>query len=161
MKPEMPIPELGGVVASALAEVLATQFKLAAIASDTQNTEQSEQCLIGTVKLSGELLSGDVKLELPEAFVARITAALHDADAACITDEEIVDMTGELCNMLAGRIAATLAAGGYPSFLSVPSVARGHLPGFENASRAKTCRTNWTCEGHLLKVVVQFGTSSK
>ncbi len=161
MKPEMPIPELGGVVASALAEVLATQFELPVIASDRPNADQSEQCLIGTVKLTGELLSGDVRLELPDAFVAMITAALHESEVARITDEEIVDMTGELCNMLAGRIAGTLAAGGCPIFLSVPSVARGHLPGFENASRAKTCRTNWTCEGHLLKVVVQFGTSSK
>ena len=161
MKPEIPIPKLGGVVASALAEVLATQFKLPAIASDTRNTEQSEQCLIGTVKLSGKLLSGDVKLELPEAFVARITAALHGSDVARITDEEIVDMTGELCNMLAGRIAATLAATGYSSNLNVPTVARGRLPEFQDGPRAKTCRTNWTCEGHLLKVVVQFGTRSK
>ena len=76
MIPEPPIPELGGVVASALAEVLATQFKLPVIASDTPNADQSEQCLVGTVKLTGELLSGDVKLELPEAFVAKLTAAL-------------------------------------------------------------------------------------
>ena len=75
----MPIPELGGVVASALAEVLATQFKLPVIASDTPSADQSEQCLIGTVKLTGELLSGDVRLELPEAFVAMITAALHES----------------------------------------------------------------------------------
>ena len=80
MKPELPIPELGGVVASALAEVLATQFKLPVIASDTPSADQSEQCLIGTVKLTGELLSGDVKLELPEAFVAKITAALHGSE---------------------------------------------------------------------------------
>ena len=63
-------------------------------------------------------------------------------------------MTGELCNMLAGRIAATLAAAGYSSILSVPTVARGRLPEFENAPRAETSWTNWTCEGHLLKVVV-------
>jgi CheY-specific phosphatase CheX len=161
MKPEMPIPELGGVVASALAEVLATQFKLPVIASDTPSADQSEQCLIGTVKLTGELLSGDVRLELPEAFVTMITAALHESEVARIADEEIVDMTGELCNMLAGRIAATLAAIGHSSILSVPTVARGRLPEFENAPRAETSWTNWTCEGHLLKVVVQFGFRSR
>ena len=151
----MPIPELGGVVASALAEVLATQFKLPVIASDTPSADQSEQCLIGTVKLTGELLSGDVKLELPEAFVAMITAALHESEVARITDEEIVDMTGELCNMLAGRIAATLAAAGYSSILSVPTVARGRLAQNSKMLRApKHTWTNWTCEGHLLKVVV-------
>jgi CheY-specific phosphatase CheX len=161
MKPEMPIPELGGVVASALAEVLATQFKLPVIASDMPNADQSEQCLIGTVKLTGELLSGDVRLELPDAFVAMITAGLHESEVARITDEEIVDMTGELCNMLAGRIAATLAAIGHSSILSVPTVARGRLSEFENAPLAETSWTNWTCEGHLLKVVVQFGFRSR
>ena len=36
MIPEPPIPELGSVTASALAEVLATQFKLSVIAFRTR-----------------------------------------------------------------------------------------------------------------------------
>ena len=79
---ETPIQELGSVTASALAEVLATQFKLSVIASvpdDETNSKPMEQRLVGSVKLTGGLFSGDVQLELPEAFVARITATLHDA----------------------------------------------------------------------------------
>ena len=52
MRAEPPIPELGRVAASAITEVLATQFR--------------DQ----------------------------------------ITDESAADMTGEVCNMLAGRVAA-------------------------------------------------------
>ena len=63
--------------------------------------------------------------------------------------------------MLAGRIAATLAAAGYSSTLSIPTVARGRRLEFENAPGAKTYWSNWTCEGHLLKVASQFSFRSR
>ena len=159
MIPEPPIPELGSVTASALAEVLATQFKLSVIASgpdEETNSKRTEQCLVGSVKLTGGLFSGDVQLQLPETFVAKLTTVMLGSDAASVTDEDAGDITGELCNMLAGRIAATLAAAGYASILSIPRVARGRRLEFENAPGAKTSWTNWTCEGHLLKVASQF-----
>jgi hypothetical protein len=65
---EPPIPELGRVTASAITEVLAPQFKLAAITSapaDTPVTGPPEQCLVGSVKLTGGRVSGDVHLQLP------------------------------------------------------------------------------------------------
>jgi CheY-specific phosphatase CheX len=163
MIPELPVPEMGSVTASALAEVLATQFKLSAISApdDKSNANQTEQYLVGSVELTGGLFSGYVQLQLPEAFVAKLTAALLGPYAANVTDEDAADITGELCNMLAGRIAATLTAAGYSSILSIPTVARGRRAEFENAPGAKTCRTSWTCEGHLLKVVSQFSFRSR
>ncbi len=164
MIPEPPIPELGSVTASALAEVLVTQFKLSAIASapaDTPTADQTEQCLVGSVKLTGGLISGDVQLQLPKAFVAKLTAVLLGPNAASVTDEDAADIAGELCNMLAGRIAASLTAAGYSSILSIPTVARGRRLEFENAPGAKTCWTNWTCEGHLLKVASQLSFRSR
>ena len=160
--PELPTPELGAITASALAEVLATQFKLSVIASaDKPHDNQTEQCLVGSVKLTGGLFSGDVQLQLPEAFVAKLTTVLLGPNAASVTDEDAADVTGELCNMLAGRIAATLAAAGYSSILSIPIVARGRRLEFENAPGAQTCWTNWTCEGHLLKVASQLNFRSR
>jgi CheY-specific phosphatase CheX len=162
--PEPPIPELDSIIASALAEVLTTQFKLSVIASapaDKPNANQNEQCLVGSVKLTGGLFSGDVQLQLPEAFVAKLTTVLLGPNAASVTSEDSADITGELCNMLAGRIAATLAAAGYSSILSIPIVARGRRLEFENAPGAKTYWTNWTCEGHLLKVASQFSFRSR
>ena len=161
---EPPIPELGSVTASALAEVLATQFKLSVIASapdEETNSKPMEQCLVGSVKLTGGLFSGDVQLQLPEAFVAKLTTVLLGVSAASVTNEDAADITGELCNMLAGRIAATLAAAGYFSTLSIPTVARGRRLKFENAPGAKTYWSNWTCEGHLLKVASQFSFRSR
>ena len=161
---EPPIPELGRVTASAITEVLATQFKLSAIAStpaDKPVTGTPEQCLIGSVTLSGGRVSGDVHLQLPEAFAAKLTALLLGRSATSVTDESAADVTGELCNMLAGRVAAILSAAGYSSNLSTPTVVRGHQLELEISPGAKTCRSDWTCEGHLLTVALQFSFKSR
>ena len=160
---EPPIPELGWVSASAITEVLATQFKLSAIAStpaDTPVARAPEQYLIGSVTLSGGRVSGNVHLQLPEAFAAKLTALLFGRSAS-VTDVSAADVTGELCNMLAGRVAAILSAAGYSSNLSTPTVVRGQQLELEISPGAKACRSDWTCEGHLLTVALQFKFKSR
>ena len=161
---EQPIPELGRVTASAITEVLATQFKLSAIAStraDEPVAGTPEQYLVGSVTLTGGRVSGDVHLQLPEAFAAKLTALLLGRSATSVTGESAADVTGELCNMLAGRVAAILSAAGYSSNLSTPTVVRGHQLELEISPGAKTCRSDWTCEGHLLTVALQFKFKSR
>ena len=63
--------------------------------------------------------------------------------------------------MLAGRVAADLAAAGYSSNLSTPTVVRGRRLELEISPGAKTCRSDWTCEGHLLTVTLQFSFKSR
>ena len=95
---EPPIPELGWVAANAITEVLATQFKLSAIAltpADEPVTGTPKQYLIGSVTLSGGRVSGDVHLQLPEAFAAKLTALLFGRSATSVTDEGAADVTGE------------------------------------------------------------------
>ena len=161
---EPPIPELGRLTANAITEVLATQFKLSAITSapaDKPVTGTPEQCLVGSVKLTGGRVSGDVHLQLPEAFIARLATLLLGRSATSVTDESAADLAGELCNMLAGRVAATLAAAGYSSNLSTPTVVCGRRLELEISPGAKTCRSDWTCEGHLLTVALQFSFKSR
>ena len=98
---------------------------------------------------------------MPEAFTAKLTALLLGRSATSVTDESAADLTGELCNMLAGRVAATLAAAGCSSILSIPIVIRGHQLELEIYPGAKTCRGDWTCEGHLLTVALQFNFKSR
>jgi CheY-specific phosphatase CheX len=164
MRAEPPIPELSRVAASAITEVLATQFKLSPIAStpaDEPVTGAPEQCLVGSVTLTGGRVSGGVHLQLPEAFIAKLTALLLGRSATSVTDESAADVTGEVCNMLAGRVAAILSAAGYSSRLSTPTVVRGHRLEHEISPGAKTCRSAWTCEGHLLTVALQFSFKSR
>jgi CheY-specific phosphatase CheX len=162
---EPPIPELGRVAATALTEVLATQFKLSEIASapaDKPVTRTPDHCLVGLVSLSGGRISGDILLQLPEGFVAKLTGLLLGQSATGVSDESAADVTGEVCNMLAGRVAAILSAAGYSSQLSsTPTVVRGHRLELEISPGAKTCRSTWTCEGHLLTVALQFRFKSR
>ena len=161
---EPPIPELGRVTASAITEVLATQFKLSATAStpgDKPVTGIPEQCLIDSATLCGGRVAGDVHLQLPEAFATKLTALLLGRSATSATDESAADVTGELCNMLAGRVAAILSAAGCSSNLSTPTVVRGHRLELEISPGAKTCWSDWTCEGHLLTVALQFRFKSR
>ncbi len=161
---ERPIPELGRVTASALTEVLATQFKRLATAStpgDKPVTGIPEQCLIDSATLCGGRVAGDAHLQLPEAFATKFTALLLGRSATSATDESAADVAGELCNMLAGRVAAILCASGCSSNLSTPPVVRGHRLELEISPRAKTCWSDWTCEEHLLTVALQFRFKSR
>ena len=55
-------------------------------------------------------MSGSLRLQLPEAWVHKINASLlKGRDAVSIDEDDASDLTGELCNMIAGRIAASLA----------------------------------------------------
>jgi CheY-specific phosphatase CheX len=160
-----PTPDLGPLAARAITEVLATQFKLSAIASapvDRPIAGQTQPCLVGSVRLTGERISGGVHLQLPETFATKLTAPLLGRSAADVADEgEAADVTGELCNMLAGRVAAGLAASGYSSILSTPTVSRNRRLELETTPGAKTCRSDWTCEGDLLTVTLQFTFRSR
>jgi len=161
---EPPILELGRVTARAVTEVLATQFKLSAIAltsADKPVTSTTEEDLVGSVTLTGGRVSGGVHLRLPEALVAKLTALLLGQATTNVTNERAADVTGELCNMLAGRVAASLAAAGYSSELSTPTVVRGHQLELQISPGAKTCRSDWTCEGHLFTVALQFSFKSR
>ena len=40
------------------------------------------------MKLTGRLFSGDVQLQLPETFVAKLTTVMLGSDAASVTDED-------------------------------------------------------------------------
>ena len=149
-------PNLVPIAARAITEVLATQLKLPAKESgmvEWQSADQSEQCLIGTVKLTGGRVSGDVHLELPEGFTAEVMARLLGPGVA--QSDDGADVTGELCNMLAGRVAADLDAAGYPSILSTPKVSRGRRLPPDIVPGAQICRSIWTCEEHLLTVTLQ------
>ena len=99
--------------------------------------------------------------KLPEAFAAKATDLLLWRSATNVTDEGATDVTGELCNMFAGRVAANLAAAGYSSILSTPAVVRGGRLQLETVSDTKTCQSGWTYEGHLLTVTLQFSFKSR
>jgi CheY-specific phosphatase CheX len=156
-----PTPDLGSIAARAVTEVLATQLRLLATRSESVEwpiADRLDESLVGAVTLAGSRLSGDVELRIPDGFIAKVARLLLGRCAA--DTEEAADITGELCNMLAGKVAADLAAAGYPTTLSTPTVSRGIELKPDNALGTQTFRSNWTCEGYLLSVMlkIRFGS---
>jgi CheY-specific phosphatase CheX len=112
--------------------------------------------ITSTVLFAGQRLTGSVHLHLPLAFVAQAVRRLTGLDGAG-RDADVVlnDAAGELANMVAGRVAAQLAADGYPCKLGTPSVFRSagwpakKEPGMDHK------RIEVFCDGHSLSLEVQ------
>jgi CheY-specific phosphatase CheX len=158
MIPEIPTLDLSRISASAIQEVLATQFKLSAVPVSLFEIEGAADdpcCLTACVNLHGALMSGSLRLQLPEAWVHKINASLlGQSDAGFTSENDDTDLTGELCNMLAGRVAAALAIAGYSSTLSTPSVIRGQSLPLQADARGEISLSDWVCEGHVLRLTV-------
>ena len=113
------------------------------------------------MKLTGGLISGDVQLQLPKAFVAKLTAVLLGPKRASVTDEDAADIDRRALQHAGGAHRCEPHCSRLLQHFEHPHIARGRRLEFENAPGAKTCRSDWTCEGHLLKVASQFSFRSR
>jgi hypothetical protein len=158
MKNKIPTPDLSRLAASALQEVLATQFKLSAVPAspiEIEGAADVSRWLTGLVNLDGARMSGSLRLQLSETWVHKINASLLGRSDAILTDQDAAsDLTGELCNMIAGRVAASLVSAGYVSTLSTPSVIRGQLLQPETDAGSEISRSDWASEGQVLRLTV-------
>jgi len=111
--------------------------------------------IVSRVSLASPQLSGGVQVQFPLGFVALAVRRLIGVEGtAQATDALLDDAAGELANMVAGRVAAQLAAEGFPCKLGTPAVVRGEPPSAINQSDASRARTDFACEGHALSVEV-------
>ena len=92
------------------------------------------------------------------AFVAQAVELLTGLDAESADGIAIqTDTAGELANMAAGRVAAQLAASGYPCRLGTPWVVRAAgLPTPPEPAKAHA-RTILRCAGQLLLLEIECG----
>lgn len=149
-------PNLTRIGQSAFAEVLGVLLSLSATAENSSCHSPLSKAFDGitsTVLLAGSQISGSVHIQLPLAFVARAVQQLTGLDDAAGDAREVQDdAAGEFANMVAGRVAAQLAAHGYPCKLGIPSVSRspslpiGTEPGMDHG------RTDLFCDGHWLSL---------
>jgi chemotaxis protein CheX len=104
-----------------------------------------EARFIGTVHITGPW-SGSVVVECPEQFGRIVAAAMFGSEPDDVTDDELVDVIGELANMIGGNVKALLEG---DSSLSLPTVVRGSdfrviVPGTHLARSL-----SFECEGHV------------
>jgi CheY-specific phosphatase CheX len=152
-------PDLQRIGESAFVEVLSTLLSLpATVRSPSGHSPLSDDPdqITATVDLAGQRLSGSVRVQLPRSFVAHAVHRLTGLDGATPDANAVLDDTaGEIANMVAGRVAARLAADGYPCTLGIPSVSRGARLPIETQRGADYGRADLICEGHWLSLEVQ------
>ena len=131
----------------ALREVFSKQLKLQILESPETNPLSTIEgkLLHSAVSINGEKISGTVLLQLPEALAHQVTEIMLGSAGDA---EEIRDVTGELCNMIAGRVKAHLHASGFPATLGTPTVSVGQRIGLQQRGEAQLSSTDWSVEGH-------------
>ncbi len=150
-------PDLARIGERAFTEVLATFLSLPAIprpSSAQQPPPEASNQLAATVLLSGNGLSATVQILLPAVFVAQAVkrlTGLQGSEGEALHE----DTAGEIANMVAGRVAAHLAAEGYPCTLGTPSASRGAVPQVETRPGADQARIDLVCNGHCLSLHIQ------
>jgi len=131
----------------ALREVFSKQLKLQILESpETDPLATFEGKLLhSAVSINGEKISGTVLLQLPEALAHQVTEIMLGSAGDA---EEIRDVTGELCNMIAGRVKAQLHASGFPATLGTPTVSIGQRIALQQRGEAQLSSTDWSVEGY-------------
>ena len=157
MTPASIKPDLRRIGASAFTEVLDTLLSLPVIVRESANGRPvAPDEISSSVLLTGQRLSGSVHLRLPQAFVAYAVRRLAGLDDDAENTKELQDdAAGELANMVAGRVAAKLAADGYPCKLHTPTMSRSASLPAQDQNGPAHGRTDLICEGHWLSLEIQ------
>jgi hypothetical protein len=152
--------DLDRIAADALREVLGTRFKrppFPVSPDEIPGAPGDALWLTSSVSLEGTKTQGNVHLQISESLLDPLNDSLGDCSRdPSARESELADLAGELCNMVAGRISAGLAAAGHLLVLSTPIVLRGRQR--EAATGPATIRshTNWTCAGGALILTVRI-----
>jgi len=141
-----PLGDLSAASGRALKEVFSKQLKLQILQSSVNEAGSSLEgkLLHSAVSINGEKISGTVLLQVPEALAQRVTEIMLGSQGDA---EEIRDVTGELCNMIAGRVKAELHASGFPATLGTPTVSIGQRIALQLRGEAQLSSTDWSVEG--------------
>jgi chemotaxis protein CheX len=118
--------------------------------------DPGEARFIGTVHITGSW-SGSVVIECPERLGRIVAGSMFGSEPGDVSDDELVDVVGELANMIGGNVKALLEG---DSSLSLPTVVRGSdfrviVPG-THLARA----LSFECDGHVFefRVLAKDGT---
>jgi hypothetical protein len=146
-------PDLATIGERAFTEVLAVLLSLPAPARTQRPVVDAAGLFTAMIPLSGPRLSGTVRVLLPPPFVAwavKHLTGLNGAEGEALHE----DTAGEIANMIAGRVAAQLAAAGYPCALDTPSVARSADLPTEIQPGVSLGRTDLLCDEHCLALEI-------
>lgn len=102
--------------------------KMLSMSVETVDSEQAHiqetHKIVGSVGLAGEVV-GCINIHVDTALAQTITANMLGEDPENIEDEEILDVVGELSNMIGGNLKSCLCDAGLACSLSIPIATSG------------------------------------
>ena len=140
--------ELIQIANRSVPEVWRTQLKKEVQPSPTLNLQIPSPRIV-TVVWAGSSASGEMVLTIPSTGALLIAQALLGTSGDCVSkDTDLNDVVGELCNMVAGRVATELRHRGLTGSLHPPRVTHTSLRTIARPSMPMACLTQWTCEDY-------------
>ena len=146
---------LDALATTALREVLAQQFRVAATAVAPGPAERAT--LGASVPLAGATLSGHVSVCVSPALARALVERL--LGEACGSTEEAQDLCRELCNILAGGVAAALGQDGTLIELGTPSLLGADPDNGPATAPNLIHRSHWLCEHEPLTFGLDIRTT--
>ena len=160
MIPMRPGPDFEQIAGEALGGVLATRFKLNPVSVSLDEIPEAPGDVLwmtSSVNLEGTQAQGSVHLQISESLLERINESLGDCShEPSARESELADLAGELCNMVAGRIGAGLAAAGHLFTMGTPTVLRGWGPEAGSGADKWGSHTGWTCGGGTVILTIRI-----
>ena len=154
MIPMNPGLNLVPIATEAIRDVLATGFKVRPVPVPLDEIPEASghgAWMTSSVNLEGKESRGFVHLEISESLLDRLDESLADSRHDSSTrDSDLADLAGELCNMVAGRIGAGLAATGLLFTMNTPVVLRGRRRETDPGAGPRSSQTGWTVGGGAL-----------
>jgi CheY-specific phosphatase CheX len=119
--------DLKGIVSNSILGVFDTMLSLPIAVTDTGNGPRlSGKRLVGSVSFAGDVIMGDLMIQVSDSFALLIAADLLGMEPQELDGEEDVnDVIGELSNMIGGDLKSRLCDAGLTCQLSIPSITRG------------------------------------
>ncbi len=106
-------------------EIFDTMLSMEVEAVDSeQNLIKDSNRIVGSVGFAGDV-SGCMNIHVDSDLAKIITGNMLGEDPEDVGEEEIIDVVGELSNMIGGDVKSRLCDAGLPCSLSIPTTTSG------------------------------------
>ena len=138
--------------------------KMLSIPVETVDSEQAHiqeaQKVVGSVGLAGEVV-GCINIHVDTVLAKTITANMLGEDPEDIENEEILDVVGELSNMIGGNLKSRLCDAGLSCSLSIPTTTNGKNFVIESKGWIRHERLAFQSKEHVALVEVYIKSNNQ